>query len=196
MTGAPLPLPFAALGLLLAATGAPASPDPGHREVGAHAHGLSRVDLVVDGAAIAIDLISPAADIVGFGHPPRDDADRAALAAAVEQLQRGDELFRPTAAARCELTRAEVRADQLHDEDPESDDGHGHGHEHDHGHAGDHADFRAEYRYECAEPDHLAGMAVTFFQVFDATETMVVRMSTANRQTRVELAPTRHRLRF
>ncbi len=196
-------IPLTALGLLLTAGSAPAHDDHGHREAGAHVHGVAQMDLVVDNGAIAINLNSPAADIVGFEYAPRDDDDRDALRAAKAKLEDGAALFQPTEAARCELVRTEVRSDQLHGDvrsghGDDHDHGHDHGDDHDHGHGDDHqhADFHAEYRFDCAQGDALTDLTTTFFEVFDGSESMVVRMITPDRQTRVELNPDRDRLRL
>ena len=79
-----------------------------HRSHGAHAHGLARLDLAVEGGVVLIGLESPAANIVGFEHAPANAGERAALDAALATLKDGGRLFRLPADAGCRLVEAVV----------------------------------------------------------------------------------------
>ena len=118
---------------LLLATGAcislPAMAGPGH----AHEHGVTHLDLVLDGGALAVRLQAAGHHIVGFEHSAETDEQRAALAAAKAALADGAALIVPAAAAQCRLRKAEVTAPGT------TGAAHDHGHDHDHGHHGDHA---------------------------------------------------------
>ena len=52
------------------------------RQHDSHAHGIGELNIVLEGNELAIELISPAANIVGFEHAPSNDEQKAALAQA------------------------------------------------------------------------------------------------------------------
>jgi hypothetical protein len=132
----------------------------GHRQHGVHQHGEGTLNVVVEGSELYLEFISPAADIVGFEHRPRNAAQENILQDSLRQLRDGGRLFNPAAAAGCRLVEAEVTTELLgmekddhgrqkergsHDHDHEHDHGRqhvlknhdphdSHGHDHDHGH--------------------------------------------------------------
>ena len=53
------------------------------REMEAHEHGVSTLELAVEGGEVAINLTSPGADIVGFEYAASSDADKDAVEAAI-----------------------------------------------------------------------------------------------------------------
>ncbi|MCF7994732.1 MAG: DUF2796 domain-containing protein, partial [Chromatiaceae bacterium] len=77
-------LPFAALlcALALGPLGLSSSlahnEDEHYRQQGAHVHGVGQLNVAVDGSALLVELISPAMDLVGFEHAPRNEAQRTA----------------------------------------------------------------------------------------------------------------------
>ena len=81
------------------------------RQHGTHAHGVSRLEVAVDGRELTLRLESPAEDVVGFEHAPRDARERDALARATATLKSADKLFQPSAEARCRLLEAAVTND-------------------------------------------------------------------------------------
>lgn len=103
---------LAGVGTLVAASGialaAPALAE-GHGH-DAHVHGEGSLNLVQEGNAVLIELEVPAANIVGFEHDPRTDAQNAAVAEAVATLRNGSGLFAFPAAAKCRLAHAGIRA--------------------------------------------------------------------------------------
>ncbi|MEM9138552.1 MAG: DUF2796 domain-containing protein, partial [Pseudomonadota bacterium] len=87
MTRTLLPACGAALAAgLLAAPGLAA-------EQKAHEHGHGTLNVVAAGGALQIELIVPGADIVGFEHEPKTDADKKAVRDAVAKLEDGVVLF-------------------------------------------------------------------------------------------------------
>ncbi|MEO1293112.1 MAG: DUF2796 domain-containing protein [Pseudomonadota bacterium] len=102
------------------------------RELSAHVHGHSTLNIAVEGTEVAMEFIAPGADIVGFEHAATSDEDRAAITAAKTTLGDPLGLFVMPASAECTLQTAAV---ELVTEGADHDD-HGHGkHGHDeHGH--------------------------------------------------------------
>ncbi|HBL02449.1 MAG TPA: DUF2796 domain-containing protein, partial [Aeromonas salmonicida] len=87
---------------------------------GAHEHGHAHLNLVLDGNQLMIELQAPGADLVGFAHAAKRDADMAQYAKALAQLKQPDALLRLDPAAGCTLTHQELRAakeDHDHDHD-------------------------------------------------------------------------------
>jgi hypothetical protein len=97
--------PALALTLLVADAGA----DP-VRQHGAHQHGVAALNVAVEGESLYLELLTPAANLVGFEHAPRGPQQHAAVAAAEAALRDGAALLRPSQAARCRQREAEVPA--------------------------------------------------------------------------------------
>lgn len=158
------------LGALLTAP-APAA-DSGHRRHSAHEHGAARLNVALDGDTLHLEFISPAANIVGFEHPPGTDAQRRRLAEAVATLEEGSRMFLPTPAAGCALGEATVTSELLDDEpDDHAREGHAHleGEE-------IHSEFHVRYRFRCDNPPALEHLEVRVFELFPGTETLEVQV--------------------
>lgn len=123
-----------------------------------HVHGEGRLDVVIDKETITLNLELPLDAAVGFERPPRNDKERAALAAADKALQEAAALFVPTPAARCTVQSAQAQVPFTG-----GDDKHG-----EHAHEGEvhHADIEASYVFRCAEPAALKGIETTLFKHF------------------------------
>jgi ABC-type Zn2+ transport system substrate-binding protein/surface adhesin len=166
-----------------------------HRQYGAHVHGIGKLNIVLDGDEVHIELDSPAANIVGFEHQPRSAEDRAALERAARTLRDGDRLFLFSRDAGCRQEKATVESDMLEAADKKQR-GYEHGSEkmeHD-DHA--HADIRVEYRFECSRPDRVEQLVVELFEAFPGTERLDVQYVIGSRQGAAELNSARHVLRF
>jgi hypothetical protein len=131
------------------------------RQHAAHVHGEAELKLALDGTSLELELELPGMDAVGFEHPPRDEVQKAAIAAAIATLEAARWLRLPEAAG-CNLTRAsfhthgyavgeeDQRASleagtpahkghgQGHDHGHDHSHSHGHGHDHSHGHGHGH----------------------------------------------------------
>lgn len=149
---------------------------------GVHIHTKSTVKLAVEEHRLVIELDSPTMNLFGFEHPPRDEAQSAAVEDARAKLADGANLFRINAEAGCELTSAEVR---LTLEEPEHD--HHHGPEvEDHDH---HSDAHVDYSFTCANPDQLNRVEIGFFEVFPMTERLRVKFGGASDEDPLMLTP-------
>lgn len=151
-----------------------------HREHGAHVHGVGQLNVLIDGDLLAIELHTPAMNIVGFEHHPHDSAQRAQLERAIAQLRDGAALFELPAAAGCALESVEVASDLL-EPGPEP-------------HA--HADVEASYHFRCATAAALNGMEARLFRLFPATEKLDVQLVTPQGQRGAVLTPDRPHLAF
>ena len=120
-----------------------------HREHGAHVHGHGTLDIVVEGEELVAELRIPAANVVGFEHAPRDDAEREAVRHALVPFSDAASVLVPSPEAQCEVEKSEARitsmtGEEHHDEDE-------HHRQEGHGHEGEHED---EHGSEIAGHDH------------------------------------------
>jgi hypothetical protein len=178
--------------LSLMTVGATVSADDEH---GAHVHGVSQLNVAIEGQAVEMEFISPGADIVGFEHVAESVQDRQAVEDAVANLRQGQSLFAFPTEARCRLEEAEVVSGQVktgHD-DPEEHEQAGGGTEHGNE---EHAEFRARYRFHCDDPDGLTHMDVMLFELFPATQEIEAQTVTSRGQSAQELTRASTRLTF
>ena len=178
-----------------------------HRQHGAHEHGVARLNLAVAGNSLAIELFSPAANIVGFEHHPRTQAQKDQVKEARKRLEAAQTLFEFPAHSQARLVKSMVDTDidtdsadephhhkeaGAHDEDEE--DHHAHG-EDEHGH-GRHSDFKAEYHFVCDKPEKLAYIDVMLASIFPGVERIEVQILTDSGQTAKTLTAKDHRITF
>ena len=162
----------------------PAEPSPGQ---GAHQHGVAHLNVAVDGADLYLEFISPSANIVGFEHPPRTEAQNTTVDDAVELLKDGESLFVPPAGAQCRLGNPTVDSDI--DSDPGSESEGAHPHEHDEGDEPQrHSEFTADYHFVCDNPEELTGVDVMLSRAFPGIEHIGVLLLTGTEQAALELA--------
>ena len=200
-----LPL-FLALGVAYAGDRLQDDQGQGHRQQGAHVHGIGQLNLVLEGNLVYLEYHVPAANIVGFEHAPASAAEHAALDRAVAALEDGDRLFRFDDAAGCRMAEAEIDTSLIEPE-PREQAGHGHEHErageHAHGESGDHgaragthSDMAAAYRFECAHPERLKRLDVELFQIFSGSERLNVQFVVGDKQGAVESTGSRPVVNF
>jgi hypothetical protein len=111
-----------------------------------HEHGKVTINAALDGNQLVIELDSPAVNVVGFEHEPRNDDEHAAVTAAAKLLANGRGLFALPKEARCQFEKADVKAPQWEttDDVPGQPEG-----------PGQHADYEARFTYQCWSPGHL-----------------------------------------
>ncbi|MCO4756826.1 MAG: DUF2796 domain-containing protein [Oceanospirillaceae bacterium] len=170
-----------------------------------HQHGVAELNLALDGKHLELELISPAANIIGFEHAARTDAEKQKVQQSIKKLQQAGQLFALTAAADCRLGRVELASTTdtdehsgEHDNDPEHHAGeHEHEHEHEHDEAGgDHSDLRVHYYYQCLQPKQLNGLDVLMFKAFPAIEKIHLQLITPQTQQGKLLTPDNPRVSF
>ena len=121
-----------------------------HREHEAHEHGRGTLDIVAEGEELVVEFRIPAANVVGFEHAPRDDAEHEAVRMAAETFRDPASVLVLPAEAECEVEEAEAGIVGMGAE--EHDDDHAHEGE-DHDHEGDeHA--KEEHEEEGEDHDH------------------------------------------
>ena len=172
------------------------------RELDAHQHGHGSLNIAIEGSTMWIELETPGADIVGFEHPDRSDAHKAAIEEARARLSDPVGLFGIPSQASCALETVTVspvgydlgmdddhHADEdAHDDhaDEDAHDDHADEDAHD-DHANEeetsHAEFHAEYTLQCADPAAITRLTFTYFDVFRGAEEVQVTVITEEGQS-------------
>ncbi|VVN05819.1 MULTISPECIES: DUF2796 domain-containing protein [Pseudomonas] len=191
-----LALPFAMLPLAVAH--AADEHDHEHGSLGAHEHGVGRLNAALDGKTLELELESPAMNLVGFEHVATSDADKAKVAAVRAQLEKPLALFNLPTAAGCVVENQELEsplfgdkpdADDDHDEDAKDEDGHEHHH--------DHSEIHAHYQFTCATPAALKSLDLAnIFTRFPATQKIQVQLIGPSGQQGVEVTAKAAALKF
>ena len=196
-----LALPFALLPLAAqAADEHNHDHDHEHGSLDAHEHGVGRLNAVLDGKALELELESPAMNLVGFEHLATTDADKAKVAAARKQLEQPLVLFSLPKAAGCVVSTQELESplfgDKPDDDHDHATDGKGaaaHDHDHDH----DHSEIHAHYQFTCASPAALKNLDLAnIFKTFPATQKIQVQLIGPSGQQGVEATAAAATLKF
>jgi hypothetical protein len=197
-----LALPFALLPLAVAH--AHEDHDHEHGSLGAHEHGVGRLNAVLDGQSLELELDSPAMNLVGFEHVATSAADKAKVAAARKQLESPLALFNVPKAAGCVVSTQELNSPLFgdkpeadHDDDDNNDhatDGKGAAaHEHHH----DHSEIHAHYQFTCAKPEALGNLDLSqVFKTFPATRKIQVQLIGPSGQQGADATATAATLKF
>ncbi|WLH78752.1 MULTISPECIES: DUF2796 domain-containing protein [unclassified Pseudomonas] len=192
-----LALPFALLPLAVAH--AHEEHDHEHGSLGAHEHGVGRLNAVLDGQTLELELDSPAMNLVGFEHPATSAADKAKVAAVRKQLENPLALFNLPKAAGCVASSQELNSPLFGDK-PEAD--HDDDDDHDHDakdgeHHHDHSEIHAHYQFTCATPTALSNLDLTqVFKTFPATQKIQVQLIGPSGQQGVDATATAATLKF
>ena len=155
------------------------------RELAAHQHGHGFLNIAIEGSTMWIELETPGADIVGFEHPARSDADKAAIADATARLGDPVGLFGIPSQASCTLetvTVSPVGYGLGMDDDHDTDSDHDAHDEHANEEESFHAEFYAEYSLQCADPAAITSLIFTYFDVFPGAEEVQVTVITEDGQ--------------
>lgn len=143
-----------------------------------HVHGAGRLDVAIEGGKISLALEMPLDAAVGFERAPKNDKEKAALAAAEKALNDAG-IYLPTPAANCTLQTREV-----HVPFPGRDDSQ-------HAHEGEqhHADIEANHVFRCANPAELKSLETTLFKSFPRLYRLEVQRSGPAGQGAARLTP-------
>jgi len=175
--------------LALAASAAYASDTA--RQLDSHEHGHATLNVAIDANQLLIEFESPAVNIVGFEHEPKNDEQKATLAKAKSLLEQGEQVFVLPKAADCTLSEVDVdaphseHADEKHSEEKHSDDKHS-----DEEHSEEtHSEFHAVWTFSCVTIDKLDGINVRLFELFPGTSEIDTSIIGHTGQSATELTP-------
>ena len=187
-----LALPFALLPLVVAH--AADEHDHEHGSLGAHEHGVGRLNAALDGQTLELEFESPAMNLVGFEHVATTDADKAKVAAVRAQLEKPLVLFNLPTAAGCVIAKQELESPLFGDK-PDADDDHDHDAKDEHHH--DHSDIHAHYQFSCSSPGALKTLDLAnIFNTFPATRKIQVQLISPSGQQGVEVTAKTAALKF
>lgn len=179
-----LALPFALLPLAVAHAHDDHDHDHAHGSLGAHEHGVAKLNVVLDGNTLELGLDSPAMNLVGFEHAASTDADKAKVRAARQQLEQPLKLFGLAQGAGCAEENQELESPLF-----EASDKPAHGHQH--------ADVDAHYQLTCANPDKLTGIDLApLFKTFPQTQKIIVQLIGPHGQKGVDATPVKAVVEF
>ncbi|AZE51454.1 putative zinc-binding protein [Pseudomonas chlororaphis] len=191
-------LPFALLPLAIAHAAEKHDHDHEHGSLGAHEHGVARLNAALDGQTLELELESPAMNLVGFEHAASTDADKAKVAAVRAQLEKPLALFSLPPAAGCVVAQQELESPLFGDKPEDHDEDHDEakdagGHEHHH----EHSEIHAHYQFTCATPGALKSLDLAgVFKTFPATQKIQVQLISPSGQQGVEATSKAASLKF
>jgi hypothetical protein len=163
-------------GLLLAVAWS-ATPVVGFEHHHIHEHGKVTLNVALDGSTLSIELDAPAANVVGFEHPPRTADEHAAVARVSAYLRAGRDLIGVPPAAGCRFIGTkytEPKWEAVSDSHPVGATA---------GSQEQHADYEARFNYTC---DHVAELAWfepwVLLKLLSITETRVTILTAAGQR--------------
>lgn len=168
-----------------------------------HVHGHAAVDVAVDGNRLLVVFESPLDNLVGFEHAPRNDKQKDAVRRMAAELNKPEQHFVPTAAARCTPEPVRLASEVI---DPSllgaqaSSDGAAkppakalrdkEGHKANKGHA----ELHAEIVFRCEQPGKLTSLEVKLFDAFRGVKRIDVQVAGARKQAAARLTPKNRRV--
>lgn len=142
-----------------------------HAVAAPHAHGVSHLDVTVDGPRLELTWRAALDDVVGFEHAPRTSAQKQQVAQVIERLRQPQSLFVPSPAARCDLRSTQVSAPAW--EGTAAAAGHG--------------DLTLHVQWVCAQPQHLTQLDVAVSDSFKRVRQIHAQVVSAQGQHKITL---------
>jgi hypothetical protein len=155
--------------------------DGNQREHGAHEHGIADLTIAWSGNELAIDLQTPAYNILGFEHIPDSEAEQELLEESLATLQEGSLLLILASDADCAVTEATVHTDLLEEEhtvketDTQEE---------------AHSDIEVAYHIQCQEPGKIESLDTSeLFAHFPNFEQLHAQWVSDTQQSAKNLTP-------
>ncbi|MBO9650632.1 MAG: DUF2796 domain-containing protein [Variovorax sp.] len=120
----------------------------------AHVHGQIKLDVVVEGPTVVIEMESPLDNFTGFEHAPRTDAEKKAAETVIAQLRAADQIFRIDPVANCKLGPVTLRSPALGLDKTEGEPSEGH------------ADLDGTFAFNCTNAGAAKFIDVGLFTAF------------------------------
>lgn len=151
----------------------------------AHVHGISNMDIVVEGNAVMLDFKSPLANLIHFEHAPKNSEETTAVKNMAASLRNVNNMFTFPESAGCTIKTVKLTSEGLFPEllgekgaaahqDAEE--------EHDQTEAQGHMDIDAGYDFTCKKPENLTYLDVKLINSFSGIERLNVQGVTPKRQ--------------
>ena len=180
----------------------------------AHVHGKASINLVLDDQSLFIEFESPAYNLVGFEHEPKDQIQQKEVQDTLSLLSRPRKVFGFSAQAGClvesvsvtttmagvgkntvgyeEEHHEEEHHEEEHHEEEHHEEEHHEEEHHDHS-DGDstnkesHSEFKANYLMICSEPEKLRTIEFKLFKEFLGLKSVQVQWINGEGQGYIEL---------
>ncbi|MGA1643724.1 MAG: DUF2796 domain-containing protein [bacterium] len=170
----------------------------------AHVHGKASLNFVLDGQSLFIEFESPAYNLVGFEHEPKDQIQQKEVQDTLSLLSRPRKVFGFSAQAGCLVESVSVTTtmagvgkntvgyEEEHHEEEHHEEEHHEEEHHDHS-DGDstnkesHSEFKANYLMICSEPEKLRTIEFKLFKEFLGLKSVQVQWINGEGQGYIEL---------
>ena len=160
----------------------------------AHVHGKASINLVLDDQSLFIEFESPAYNLVGFEHEPKDQLQHKEVQDSLSLLSRPRKVFGFSAQAGCLVesvsvttTMAGVGKNTVGYEEEHHEEEH---HDHSDGDSTNkesHSEFKANYLMICSEPEKLRTIEFKLFKEFLGLKSVQVQWINGEGQGYIEL---------
>ena len=160
----------------------------------AHVHGEASLNLVLDDQSLFIEFESPAYNLVGFEHEPKDQIQQKEVQDSLSLLSRPRKVFGFSAQAGCLVesvsvttTMAGVGKNTVGYEEEHHEEEH---HDHSDGDSTNkesHSEFKANYLMICSEPEKLRTIEFKLFKEFLGLKSVQVQWINGEGQGYIEL---------
>ena len=158
----------------------------------AHIHGEAKLNIVLEGPELLIELKSPSYNLVGFEHAPKTKNQLELVENTIELLKKFKNVADTSSGANCKIADASVSTsmrgihEDEHHEDEHHEDEH-HEDEHQHSEKKIHSEFFATYFLTCTRPENLKSIELNLFSTFGLMEEVDVQLISQGRQDFAEL---------
>ena len=165
----------------------------------AHVHGKASLNLVLDDHSLFIEFESPAYNLVGFEHEPKNQTQIKQVRETLSLLSVPKKVFGMSSQAGCLIQSVSVTTSMAgvgkhpvgyedeHHEDEQHEDEH---HEQSDGvptNEESHSEFKANYSMECDEPQTLRTVEFKLFNEFSGLKSVQVQWINGEEQGYIEL---------
>ncbi|WP_404356546.1 DUF2796 domain-containing protein [Methylotuvimicrobium sp. KM1] len=130
----------------------------------AHTHGIAELNIVIENDTVLIEFESPAVNLIGFEHKPRNDAQRLELQNALALLNDVD-IIASFEKGKCHAAETHISG-PFDDEDQEGSE---------HGELEEHSEFHATYTLSCQNASAIDSVRTQLFDRFPGFEAIRVR---------------------
>ncbi|NNC99611.1 MAG: DUF2796 domain-containing protein [Gammaproteobacteria bacterium] len=159
------------------------------KQLDAHSHGEAQISIAIDGDQIFLTLVSPAANLVGFEHSPKNAEQREHADTTQHTLSDYTNLYELPADTNCEVAEKSVQwtfdrdsNNEKHTEHADTPSGH--------------SEFEAEFLLTCENSAGINTIGVRLFEQFPAIERIRVEVLFDSSQIVEVLTPAKNTVKL
>lgn len=170
-----------------------------------HTHGLGEMTLVFDSTELLVEILSPAANFLGFEHHPKNDEEKTHLNNVIERLNKPETII--TLSPQCLLedinvdssfinnASKTVHSDAIYLDEQTHDSHEAHDAHKNHDSHDEHEDINIAYRWRCEKSSPLA-IQIHIFDHFSGFETLRIQWIVNGQQGAKRLTKSDSEIRF